>query len=234
MNRLLKNTLSDFVHLFYPEVCAGCRRTLFDHENILCLSCHSQLPIAYDILESDEKVKDLFYGRASINHARSLFFYEKIGVVQELIHQLKYEGQEKISTYLGYWMAEFVTADPAFSTITHIVPVPIHPKRLRKRGYNQVNGFGKALAEQLNVKFIEDLLIKTVHTINQAKLGQVKRSDETNTPYAIKKGDNFKKPPHFLIVDDVITTGTTLSLCIKELQKIPEAQISIATMAISV
>lgn len=234
MIRHLKNTLNDLTNLFYPEVCLGCRTALYEGEKIVCLGCSLRLPFAYETLEADDKVKDLFYGRATIEHARSLLFYEKIGIVQQLIHHLKYDGHEEVSAYLGNVMADHMNADPAFEKITHVVPVPIHKKRLRKRGYNQVEGFGQAIAQKFNARFLPDLLSKTKNTINQAKLGQVKRSDETQSPYALNNSVQIDDNAHILIVDDVITTGTTLSMCIKELQNINGVKVYVATMAISV
>ncbi|MGB5980752.1 MAG: phosphoribosyltransferase family protein [Nonlabens sp.] len=234
MIRHLKRTFNDLVQLFYPEVCLGCRTSLYEGEKLLCLTCFSQLPVAYKVLEADDKVKDLFYGRANIEHASSLLFYEKIGMVKQLIHHLKYDGHEEVSSYLGKQMANAMYSDPAFQKLTHVVPVPVHKKRLKKRGYNQVNGFGMEIASKFEAKFMPDLLIKTRNTINQAKLGQVKRSDESSSPYELNLNLELPENSHILIVDDVITTGTTLSMCIKELQKIKGTTIYVATMAISV
>ena len=230
----MKNSFNDLLHLFYPEVCLGCNTSLYEGEKVLCFTCQAQLPVAHDHLEADDKVKELFYGRTAIAHARSLFFYEKIGIVQQLTHALKYQGQEKISSYLGQLMSEHIKKDRGFDHITHIIPVPLHPKRLKKRGYNQVDGFGKEIAQSLNAKYIPDLLVKTKNTINQAKLGQVKRSDETKSIYDLNGPERIPEKAHLLIVDDVITTGTTLSLCTRELQKIPGINLYVATMSISV
>ncbi len=228
----MKNWFSDFLNLFYPAVCMGCKTSLYDGENVLCIECASAIPMAYDLLEYDEKVKDLFYGRLELHHARSLFFYEKIGIVQSMIHELKYAGQEHVSGYLGAWMADYVKRDPLFADVDVVIPVPVHAKRLRKRGYNQVSSFGRELSEVLGVSFRESVLTKTKNTINQAQLGQVKRSDERESPYRLQ--EELPEGSHVLLVDDVITTGTTLSLCAKELLKIPGVKISVATMAVSV
>ncbi len=234
MIRLVKNSFHDLLHLIYPEVCQGCKTSLFENEKLLCFTCKSQLPIAYQHLDADDKVKELFYGRTEIAHARSLFFYEKIGIVQQLTHALKYQGQEQISNYLGKMMSEYMKSDAEFQKVTHVVPVPVHPKRLKKRGYNQVDGFGKEIAKSLNAQYLPDLLVKTKNTINQAKLGQVKRSDETKSIYNLNEPERIPEDTHLLIVDDVITTGTTLSLCTRELQKIQSVKLYVATMSISV
>ncbi|MFB0904139.1 MAG: ComF family protein [Nonlabens sp.] len=188
--------------------------------------------MALNHLDKDDKVKELFFARVNVQTATSLFYYEKIGVVQQLIHQLKYRGQEEVSYFLGKWMAAALQDDPAFKDIDLVVPVPVHPKRLAKRGYNQVDGFGKELAVVLGARFRESVLIKSRNTINQAQLGQIKRSDETQSPYKLM--EHIPPGTHILLVDDVITTGTTLALCAKELHKNPGIQLSIVTMALSV
>lgn len=228
----MKNWFSDFINIFYPEVCMGCSTSLYDGESVLCLSCANSIPIAYELLESDEKVKDLFYGRLDLHHARSLFFYEKIGVVQHMIHQLKYQGQEHISGYLGRWMVDYIKNDPGFNNVDIVVAVPVHDKRREQRGYNQVASFGKEISDGLGVRFRESVIKKTKNTVKQAQLGQVKRSDERHSPYELQ--EVLPAGSHVLLVDDVITTGTTLSLCAKELLKIPDVKISVATMAVSV
>lgn len=210
----------------------GCDRSLTSGEKIICTDCRSEIPIALNHLDKEDKVKELFFARVTIETATSLFYYEKIGVVQQLIHHLKYRGHEEVSSFLGKWMAAELQNDPAFQNIDLIVPVPVHPKRLAKRGYNQVDNFGKEIAKVLGARFRESVLIKSRNTINQARLGQVKRSDETHSPYDLV--EKIAPGTHILLVDDVITTGTTLALCAKELHKNPGIKISIATMAISV
>jgi ComF family protein len=228
----MKNWFSDLLNIFYPKVCMGCSTSLYDGENVLCIGCAGSIPVAYELLESDEKVKDLFYGRLDLHHARSLFFYEKIGVVQHMIHQLKYQQQQHVSAYLGKWTAGYVTEDALFSDVDYVVPVPVHAKRFKQRGYNQVTLFGQEISDALGVRFRENVLTKTKNTIKQAQLGQVKRIDERESPYELQ--EQLPAGSHILLVDDVITTGTTLSLCAKELLKIPDVKISILTMAVSV
>ncbi|MFT6197581.1 MAG: ComF family protein [Nonlabens sp.] len=230
--KIVLTWFSDFINLFFPVVCMGCTHSLTTGEQVICTACRSEIPIALNHLEKDDKVKELFFARADVQTATSLFYYEKIGVVQQLIHQLKYQGREEVSPFLGKWLAAALQNDPAFQDIDLVIPVPVHPKRRAKRGYNQVDGFGKELAIALGARFRESALIKSRNTINQAQLGQVKRSDETQSPYELM--EQIAPGTHVLLVDDVITTGTTLALCAKELHKNPGIQLSIATMAVSV
>lgn len=210
----------------------GCDTTLTAGEQVICTSCRMEIPVALDHLKKENKVKELFFARVEIQQATSLFYYEKIGVVQQLIHQLKYQGREEVSPFLGKWMATVLQNDPAFKDVDMVIPVPVHPLRRAERGYNQVDGFGKELAVCFGVRFCESVLIKSRNTIKQAQLNQVQRSDETQSPYQVT--EKIAPGTHVLLVDDVITTGTTLALCAKELHKNPGIKISVATMAVSV
>ncbi|PQJ31541.1 amidophosphoribosyltransferase [Nonlabens arenilitoris] len=228
----MKRWIYDFFNLLYPELCVGCETVLTTGESLCCTSCRAHLPLTHFHRTSDEKIRELFYARIDVQHVTSLFYYEKIGAVQQMIHQLKYRKREEISNFLGSWLGHELREDGLFNDVDIVIPVPVHPKRLKKRGYNQVSGFGKELAHFLNASYREDVLVKTKNTINQARLNQIQRSDETNSPYQIK--GSIPRGTHVLIVDDVITTGTTIVLCARELLKIPDVKISIATMAISV
>jgi ComF family protein len=224
-----------FYHLFnviYPVACMGCEQVLTTGELVLCTSCRAQVPVAVHDLKKNNLVKDLFYARVPVEAATSLFYYEKIGAVQSMIHHLKYKRQEHVGEMLGKWLGYELSRDAAFETVDIVIPVPIHVTRRKSRGYNQVTKFGIEVAGCLGVRFCESVLLKTRNTITQAKLNQTERSKETNSPYVL--GEVLAPGTHILLVDDVITTGTTLAMCMRELQKIPNVRISIATMAVSV
>ncbi|MDP5076709.1 MAG: phosphoribosyltransferase family protein [Nonlabens sp.] len=224
-----------FYHLFnviYPVSCMGCEYVLGTGESVLCTTCRAQLPLAVHDLKNNNQVKELFYARVPIEAATSLFYYEKIGTVQSMIHNLKYKRQEHVGEMLGKWLGYELTQNADFNAIDLVIPVPIHDTRRRSRGYNQVTKFGEELAGCLGVRFRESVLIKKRNTVTQAKLNQTDRIKETNSPYELN--EEITAGTHILLVDDVITTGTTLAMCVRELQKIPDVRISIATMAVSV
>ncbi len=224
--------MKDFFGLWYPPVCVGCDSTLSTGEKVLCTSCLSSLPLTDFHKGNDQLLRDLFFARIEIEYATSLFYYEKIGTVQQMMHQLKYGGQEYISDYLGTWLSSELNESLSFQDIDLVIPVPVHEKRLKTRGYNQVSGFGKALAVGLGARFRESVITKTRNTIKQAQLNQSQRIDERKSPYKLTEA--VAEGSHILLVDDVVTTGTTLVLCARELLKIPDVKISIATMAIAV
>ncbi|PRP67798.1 amidophosphoribosyltransferase [Nonlabens agnitus] len=228
----MQSLVRDFVNLLYPETCSGCDISLSAGEETLCTRCRMLLPVAYHDLIQNDKMRELFYARIPILHLTSLLYYEKIGTVQRLIHALKYQKQEHIGTFMGEWLGSLLATDPRFAEVDLVVAVPVHSKRLRERGYNQVTKFGQCIADGLGVRFRESVLTKNRNTIKQAQLDQRHRSDETQSPYAI--AEEIAENQHVLLVDDVVTTGTTLTLCARELLKIKGTRISMATMGISV
>ncbi len=228
----MRSLVQDFIHLFYPETCTGCGVTLLDNEQTICVACRVNLPVAYHDLMHNDKMSQLFYARVAIEHCTSLLYYEKVGTVQRLVHALKYQQQEQIGLFLGKWIGSLMCDDERFKDVDMVVGVPVHPKRKRKRGYNQTTQFGKCIAAGLGVRFRESVLTKTRNTIKQAQLNQRQRSDESQSPYQITEA--FEPGLHILLVDDVVTTGTTLTLCTRALQQVANTRISIATMGISV
>lgn len=228
----MNNWLYHLFNVLYPVACMGCEHVLTTGEQVLCTDCRAQLPVAVHDVKKNNQVKELFFARVPVHAATSLFYYEKIGAVQSMIHHLKYKRQEHVGAMLGAWLGQELVKDPLFSTVDVVIPVPIHKKRLRSRGYNQITKFGIELAGCLGVCFRESVLIKNRNTLKQAQLNQTERSNEQNSPYTLN--EILTPGTHVLLVDDVITTGTTLAMCVRELQKIPDVRISIATMAISV
>lgn len=224
--------MRNFLELWYPPVCSGCNDTLLEGEKLLCTRCLATVPLTNFHQTDDSMMRSLFFARLPVHRLASLFYYEKIGSVQHLIHELKYNGQEQISTFLGNWLGSELQSIEDFRNIDVVIPVPIHKKRLKTRGYNQVHGFGRAIANCLEAGFRESVIIKTRNTVKQSKLNQSQRISEDNSPYLLN--ESLKEGLNILLVDDVTTTGTTLVLCARELQKIPNVKISIATMAIAV
>jgi ComF family protein len=160
-----------------------------------------------------------------------LYFHKK-GIVQELIHNLKYKGQEEIGTVLGEWYAEDLKNSTIVQSVDAIIPVPLHKRKLKERGYNQVTNFGLALSKNLDLAYNDSILFRKVYSKTQSKKNLLNRSDGIDTIFDVHftEKDHNK---HFLLIDDVITTGSTLEACSHALMKIPGAKISIVCMAMA-
>ncbi|GAA0713246.1 ComF family protein [Aquimarina litoralis] len=225
--------LSDLAYLFFPIYCAACDSPLYKNEKVLCSSCRHKLPLGNFHKVNAKKIEKVFYGRAKIENATSLFVFEKDSLVQNLMHNLKYRGQQEIGKELGIWLGYELMQSDAYQNINAIIPVPLHPKRLRERGYNQVEKFGREIATQLQADYIDFVLKKNSYSEKQSKKNRFSRWSNTSETFAIEN-ESLLIDKHILIVDDIVTTGATLEACIQVLKSIPGIKISIATMAITV
>ena len=219
-------------NIFFPKVCYSCQDVLTDGEQTLCTACRHKLPVTQFHFNADETVSKIFYGRVRIEQATALLRFEKKGMTQKLIHRLKYKGQEPIGEFLGDWLGGDLQSLEAYNTIDAVIPVPLHKKKLKKRGYNQVTKFGKQLAIALNADYIDTVLVKITNTNSQVSKNRLSRWTNSETIFSVQHLNKINGK-HILLVDDIITTGATMEACINLLQTGENIKISIAAMAIA-
>jgi len=220
----------DLISLFYPRLCAGCNTPLVKGEEVLCLNCLADLPRTNFHLYTDNPVFQIFIGRVNITQATSFCYFDKGGHMQHLLHQLKYKGNRAVGHKMGMLFGHALNQTETFRDIDAIIPVPLHPKKERKRGYNQSTEICKGLSEAMNRPVITGNLVRNVHTASQTHKGRFERWENVSGIFNVKNGDLFSKK-HLLLVDDVVTTGATLEACCQSLFKIPGVKVSIATLA---
>lgn len=232
MVQRLINSLTDLVCLFYPILCVSCDNHLNYGEKILCVSCKHQLPFTYYNLNKNP-VQQLFYGRFPLELAFSLLLFKEGNLTQSLMHELKYQGNEEIGEMLADLLSVKIKKTFVEKGITAIVPVPLHPLKLQKRGYNQLTKFGMQLSKSLSVPFLQDVLLREKIRQTQTKKNKSERIENTVTLFKLEKAHEVENK-HVLLIDDVITTGATLEACAKEILKADGVRLSIATMAYTV
>jgi ComF family protein len=180
----------------------------------------------------DNSVEDAFKGRVFIEAGTALLFFRKKGISQELIHHLKYKGRQDIGLFFGRWMvAEFLASD-RFKSIDVIVKVPLHPKKKKSRGYNQLTTFAEELSKGLGVPVIDNVLVKIGKSTSQTKKSRFSRFEKIDEKFHLVDTKTLTGK-HVLLIDDVLTTGATLEACANEILRTPKVKISIATMVIS-
>lgn len=224
--------LKNLINLFFPHICEACKTPLADNIDVVCVSCRHEFPVTNFHFNDDKAVKNVLYGRVQLENATALLHFSKKGLVQELMHNLKYRGHEHVSKFLGEWLGGELMTIKSYENIDVVVPVPIHPKMKRERGYNQVTKFGVAIAKALNCKYQEDALIKTKHTKRQVFKDRITRFEDAMKRFALGKTQELEGK-YILLVDDIITTGATIEACVTYLSEIPGVKISVATMAIA-
>ncbi|RNC92460.1 MAG: ComF family protein [Allomuricauda sp.] len=213
-----------------PQVCFGCSAHLSGGEHLLCTVCRHDLPLTEYNFRTENPVDTTFYGRIQIKKAASFLFFTRQGTVKNLLHHLKYKNQKEIGFFLGEWYGSVLQKDKGLPDIDVVVPVPLHARKLRKRGYNQVTAFAKRLAFHLNSTFSDQMLIKTTDTRTQTKKNRLFRWQNVQDLYELVHPDQLRHKT-VLLVDDVITTGATIEACAKALQKAKGITIYVATMA---
>ncbi|MGB7841480.1 MAG: phosphoribosyltransferase family protein [Salinimicrobium sp.] len=222
----------DFLDLLYPRVCITCEASLLKHENLLCTNCLHELPIADFHLQKDNPVEKIFYGRIPVENAISLLLFEKKGMVQKLVHNLKYRGQEEIGEFLGAWLGAELSKNFAFNEVSAVLPVPLHKSKLKKRGYNQVTSFGTEIAKALKVPFYDDILLKVSSSQTQTLKKRISRWGKIEETFVLQRPEIIENS-HVLLVDDLVTTGATLEACAHKLLEAPGVKLSFATMAVT-
>ena len=224
--------LKPLVNLLFPKVCYACLNLLYDNEDTICVNCRHDLPVTNFHFDDDDAVKKVLYGRAEIENGTALFRFEKKGLVQQLVHGLKYRGFETIGYALGNWLGSELKTLDSYKTVDVVIPVPLHKKKLKKRGFNQVTKFAQQIAKALDADFLDDVLIKVTNSHSQTIKNRLARWNNTDELFAIKNPEPLENK-HILLVDDIITTGATLEACISVLNHSKNIKISVAAIAIA-
>lgn len=222
--------LNDFLSLVFPKVCYACGKSLYKSEECICTHCLYHLPQTNFHLYPDNPVIKLFWGRAPIHSASSLYSFSKGGKVQQMIHHLKYRGKKEIGTSLGKYYGRELKKSPLFSTIEMVVPVPLHSKKLKRRGYNQSETFAMGIADAMKVAFPGEVITRTEASETQTRKSRFARWKNVEDVFTVTQPEKLESK-HILLVDDVITTGSTLEACARRILDVPGAKVSVATIA---
>ncbi|TXN37965.1 ComF family protein [Flagellimonas hymeniacidonis] len=227
----LAKILNDINNILLPLVCFGCNAQLSRGESVLCAVCRHELPLTDYTFADENPVDRIFYGRIPIKKAGAFVFFAKNGIVKNLLHQLKYKKQEHIGAFFGDWLGALLGHEPLLQTVDVVVPVPLHPKKQKKRGYNQVALFSQKIATSIGAEYRDDILLKVINTKTQTKKDRQLRWENAKNVFqlnpTVKK--NFK---HLLLIDDVITTGATIEACAKTLHQVKGIDISVLSIAV--
>ncbi|MFA8433943.1 MAG: ComF family protein [Marinifilaceae bacterium] len=225
-----KKYLEDLINLFYPKLCAACGNYLYRQEEFVCTHCLFHLPKTNYYLLPDNPVAQIFWGRISIKVAASYFEFHKGSKFQKLLHKMKYQNQKEIGWVLGKHFGLQLKESPLFQEIDQIIPVPLHPSRERKRGYNQAEWIAKGIAESMNVYLNSKNLYRSVNTSTQTRKNRLERWKNVENIFRLKNPDELINK-HILLVDDVVTTGSTLEACAHALLQVDGVCVSIATLS---
>ena len=208
---MIRNLLNDFLHLFFPHVCLLCGRPLIEGEHEICLAClHGQPHTGFE-QQPDNRMEQLFWGRTpAVDRAAALFYFEKGSQVQQLIHQLKYRNHPEIGRILGRYAARRMRGS-GLSQADAVVPVPLHRKRLRQRGYNQSTLIAEGLTQIWGIPVEEGLLERTHANVSQTHKGVYERWENTHELFRVSQPERYRGKT-LLLVDDVVDARQALIL----------------------
>ncbi len=229
----LNDFWDDFISLLFPRLCYGCGNHLVRNESLICTECFVMIPRTNYHLEPDNPVAQLFWGRCRIEKAAAFSYYTRDSRIRKLIHQLKYKGAREIGAELGRIYAFSLMSSKFLDDIDMIIPVPLHPSRVRQRGFNQSDEISQGISSVSGLPVDTATLVRKTVTQTQTRKSRYDRWTNVSDIFYVT-GEDKLKGRHVLLVDDVITTGSTIEACADEILKTEETKVSVAVIAFSV
>jgi len=224
----IKDFITGFTNLVYPNVCPGCSSILSNYNEVICITCWSNLPKTYQYKDTNNHTAKLFWGRYPLEHAFATFQFSKKSKLQNIVHDFKYRGNKEIGRVLGVEVGKEVILSGL--KIDVVIPVPLHPKKLKLRGYNQSFFIALGISQAINAPLDDTTLTRKVNTPSQTKKTKYERWKNVGEIFALKNPNQWKNK-HILLVDDVITTGATIEGCCIALSAIEGIKISVVALA---
>ena len=227
----MRKLISDIGNLFYPQLCAGCSNILNANEDILCLACSFTLPVTDFHNHGNNEMEKIFQARINIQSGASYLYFKKGGIVQNILHRMKYEGIREAAIVLGRNYGKILKESERFNDIDVIIPVPLHKKKEKKRGFNQSEEFGRGLSESMGKPLQINNLVRITPSETQTRKSRFRRWENVADIFHVDTPAGIENKK-VLLVDDVVTTGATLESCaIALMNKCPGIEIKIATIA---
>ena len=232
MPRLRFKPLHELLQLIFPDVCCHCGEPLVGDERHLCTRCMAQIPWAHHAFSPGNEVEQRLAGRIPLKAGAALLLFRQGNLAQTIVHQIKYEGNLAMAQQYGRLLGAELQSSGRFSNIDCHVPVPLHRRRKRQRGYNQSELLCDAMAEVMHLPVVAGNLYRRRYTDTQTHKNRQARMDNMKEVFAVRHPEHFEDK-HILLVDDIITTGATTENCYHALRTVPNLQISIAALAVT-
>ena len=228
MSFFIARYFNDFLDLFYPENCEACTEPLVGNEKVICTKCQLNLPRTNSHRIEIPSLANKFAGKVFIKDVFSFLKFEKQGKVQRLLHGLKYGNKPEIGYTLGkLYGQELLETGVVYDLI---IPVPLHSRKLSQRGYNQSDKIAEGLAEGLKTDWSAEVLMRQKFTESQTGKGRVERFENVSGIFKILDATKIQNK-HIAVVDDIMTTGSTIESAVAELLQNGAKEVSVLTIA---
>ena len=229
----LKTLGNYLLSLFYPEECVVCKNILIEGEEFLCLHCLHQLPRTNHHLCPENAASKNLIGKVIFKTVTTYLFYSKGGLSQSLIAEIKYKGNRRFGIWIGAYLASDIKSSGFFDDIDLLVPIPLHKKKLRKRGFNQAEIIAQGISDTTGIPIDMNGLQRAIANPTQTKKGSFERWLNTKDIFIVKDAECFKNK-RILLIDDVFTTGSTIEAAIDVINKECEnIEVSVLALALS-
>lgn len=226
----MRKCIHDLTGFFFPLYCPVCGHVLHLPGEVICLSCEQKMPFTRYLEDPDNPVAQLFWGRIEIAGAFSLLRFEKGSKYQPLLHLLKYKGHKKMGLFLGSLLGAALKRSE-IGRADFLVPVPLHPRKERIRGYNQSVLIARGVAEVTGIPVHEKILFRRENTGSQTRKNRYERWENMEGMFGLYRDAENYSDLTILLIDDVVTTGSTLEACATTLKQLPGTRIYVATVA---
>lgn len=231
--RFVYQLCDSLFNLIDPEVCTMCGCGLNETEKVVCLGCRMELPSTRFERYANNAVEMKFWGRADIHSAFSAFYYRKNEKLQKMVHAFKYHGNREAARFLGREIGLRMKDRNFAEDYDYLVPVPLHPNKLRIRGYNQSMLIAEGIREVTGMEISNSLIERVSNQTSQTKKNKFERWDSASQSYCLANGAERHAGIRVLLVDDVLTTGATIEACCNALKGIPDVRIGFVTVGIA-
>ena len=230
---IIRNAASNLIDLAWPHTCLGCgHRLLASYEHLVCSDCLMGIPTVNYYKHDNNYVTEVFFRESvQIEYGCCYFQFKKSEWTQNLMHNIKYYHQPELAVKLGHIAALELKNYNRFADADYILPVPMHPDKIKHREFNQAERIAAGMSKAMQIPIREDILEKTVNSATQTFMGRSERIKNADKIFAAKRVGECAHS-HFLIVDDVFTTGSTLLVCAQKIHDtMPEARVSVFALA---
>ncbi|QBQ42835.1 ComF family protein [Sphingobacterium psychroaquaticum] len=226
----ITNYWKSFLAILFPPLCIACEDVLLYQERLLCITCLFHLPVNDHYLFQENEITRRLLGKMELHSGMAYFSFAKSSFVQEIVHKMKYRGRQDIGLHFGQLIGKQLQQSTSLPPLDLIVPIPLHRKKMKARGYNQSDALADGIAKVLSVDVDKHLLERVRNSPSQTKMKRIDRDENVEGAF-ICRSTNKLTGKHILLVDDVVTTGATIAAAAQAIQDVADCKLSVAVLA---